>query len=193
MLLVGDAFTAFVFITLSISSPWVLEMLEGLKSFSTSPVTKNYHLPTWNDSGPFLVDCWIRWTCTVLLPMAAERPQMERAGQWHPTPSSRAAEPAAANARALWGKLRCKHLISSSCKFPWFSEWLLSRGTWDQVRLSPCTYCTDVQRVCINQCWRKAFFKVCLLVPWEGAIQWVYLFYHAHCCLKDDKMWQAAH
>lgn len=185
--------TAFVFITLPVSSPWLLEMLEGLKSFSASPVTKIYHLLTWNDSGPSLVDGWIRWTCTVLLLMAAERPQMEQAGHWHPTPSSCTAKPAVANARPLWGKLRYKHLISSSCKFPWFSEWLPSQVTWDKGWLSPCTYYTDVQRVYINQCWRKAFFKVFLLVPWERAIQWAYLFYHAHCCLKEDKMWQAAH
>lgn len=162
MLLVGDAFIAFVFFTLPISSPWVLEMLEGLKSFSVSPVTKNYHLPTWHDSGPFLVGSWIRGMCTVLLPMAVERPQMERAGQWHPTPSSCTAKPAAANARSLWRKLLYKHLISSSCKFLCFSEWFLSQVTWDKVGmcLCLCTYYADVQKVYINQCWQKAFFKV---------------------------------
>lgn len=104
---------------------------------------------------------------TVQLPMAMERPQMEWAGRWHPTPSSHTAKPAVANARSLWGKLCYEHLISSSFKFPWFSEWLLSQVTWDKEWLSPRTYQMEVQRVPINQCCRKASFKVCLLVSWE--------------------------
>lgn len=173
MHLVGDAFIAFIFITLPACSLWVWEMLEGLKSFSMSPATQNYHPPTWNYSDPFLVNCWIRWMCTVQLPMAMERPQMEWAGRWHPTPSSHTAKPAVANARSLRGKLCYEHLISSSFKFPWFSEWLLSQIIWDKEWLSSHTYQIDVQRVSINQCWRKASFKVCLLVSWERAIQWV--------------------
>lgn len=80
---------------------------------------------------------------------------------------------AVANVRSLWRKLFYKHLISSSSKFPRFSEWLLSQVSWDKEWLSPHTYQIDVQRVPINQCWRKASFKVCLLVSWERAIQWV--------------------
>lgn len=184
---------AAIFIILPISSPSVLEILEGLESFSMSLVTKTCHLPALNDSGPFLVGYQIRWMCTILLPIAVERPQMEWAGQWHPSPSSSTAKPFATNTRSLWRKLHYKQITSSSCTFPWFSEWLLLQVTWDKVWLSPCTYNTDVERFYINQCWRKALFKVSLLVPREGAIQWVYLFYHAHCCLKEDKKWQAAY
>lgn len=171
--MMGDAFTAFIFITLPTCSPWVWEMLEGLKSFSMHAVTKNYHLRTWNYPDPFPVNCWIRWMCTVQLPMAMERPQMEWAGQWHPTPSSRTAKPAVANARSLWGEWCYEHLISISFKFPWFSEWVLLQVTWDKEWLSPHTYQIDVQRASINLWWKKSSFKVCLLVSWERAIQWV--------------------
>lgn len=52
-------------------------MLEYLKSFSASPVIKNYFLLTWNDSDLFLEEGYIRQTCTALLLIAAERPLMK--------------------------------------------------------------------------------------------------------------------
>lgn len=170
MLLVGDAFTAFIF--MPACSPWVQEMLEGLKSFSMSPATKNYHLPeivqilslwTAESDGCAQSSCQWQWKDHRWNELASDIPLhlLIQQNQLWQMPD-----------RPLWGKLCYEYLISSSFKFPRFSEWLLSQVTWDKEWLSPHTCQIDVQRVSINQCWRKAPFKVCVLVSWERAIQW---------------------
>lgn len=174
VLLVEDAFTAFIFITLPTCRPWVWEVLEGLKSFSMSPVTKNCHLPTeiipilslWTaeSDGCAQSSCQWQWKDHRWNELASDIP-LHLVIQQNLT--------AVANARSLWEKLCYEYLTSRSFKFTWFSEYVLSQVTWDKEWLSPNTYKIDVQRVSVNQCWRKASFKVCLLVSWERAIQWV--------------------